>query len=43
MLSGGSLSSRILSALDGDFRRPHLHEIYADLCACLEHNRLFRA
>ncbi len=41
MLDAGSLSSRILSALAGDFRREHLHEVYSELCRCLFSGHLF--
>ena len=43
MLAAGSLSSRILKALAGDFRRDRLHDVYAELCACLAGDQLFRA
>jgi gamma-glutamyl:cysteine ligase YbdK (ATP-grasp superfamily) len=41
ILRRGPLARRILHALDGDYRRPHLHEIYRELGACLQAGRQF--
>jgi carboxylate-amine ligase len=41
MLSAGSLSSRILKALGGDFRHGRLHDVYTELCVCLAKGELF--
>lgn len=41
ILTRGSLAARLMEALAGDFRRGRLREVYARLCACLEHNESF--
>lgn len=41
ILREGSLSSRILRRLNGDFRREALSSLYRELCDCLEHGRMF--
>jgi glutamate---cysteine ligase / carboxylate-amine ligase len=41
ILRRGPLARRILQALDGDYRRPHLHEIYRELGGCLQAGRQF--
>ncbi len=41
MLAEGPLARRILRALDGDLRRPHLCEVYGELCDCLAAGRMF--
>jgi hypothetical protein len=39
----GTLSRRLLSALNGDFRREALAEVYRRLCDCLDAGDLFHA
>lgn len=41
ILQRGPLARRILDALDGDYRPPHLHEIYRELGTCLQVGRQF--
>jgi glutamate---cysteine ligase / carboxylate-amine ligase len=41
MLAQGPLSRRILQALDGDFSRPRIAQVYAALCDCLDQGRMF--
>lgn len=41
LVSEGSLADRILKAVNGDLRRPHLRGIYQELAECLEDGRLF--
>lgn len=37
----GSLADRLLQAVNGDLRRPHLRGIYSELAGCLAEGRLF--
>jgi len=41
LLQRGSLSGRILAALDGDYRRERLKEVYLELCRCLDQGEMF--
>jgi hypothetical protein len=41
ILDHGSLSRRILRAVDGDFSRARQHEVYGRLCQCLENGQMF--
>jgi hypothetical protein len=41
ILKQGSLSSRILRALDGNFEKSNIIEIYHELSTCLAQNKLF--
>jgi len=41
LLSSGSLASRILSALNGDFRPGNLRTVYHELCRCLASGKMF--
>ena len=41
MLRAGSLSTRILKAMKGDFRRERLRGVYQELCDCLARGKLF--
>lgn len=41
MLNNGSLSSRILKALDKDFSEENIKAVYSKLAGCLETNQLF--
>ncbi len=41
ILEHGSLARRILRAVDGDFDRARLREVYGELCQCLENGRMF--
>ena len=41
ILENGSLARRILRAVEGDFSRGHLREVYGRLCQCLENGQMF--
>lgn len=41
ILSEGTLSDRILSALDNDYSMDSLKSVYKNLCDCLEQNKIF--
>ena len=41
ILDHGSLARRILRAVDGDFSRERLHDVYARMCACLDQGKMF--
>lgn len=41
ILHQGTLSQRILSAMDGDHSQRTLYRIYEELCDCLEHGTMF--
>ena len=41
ILTEGTLSDRILKALNGDFSEPALKQVYRNLCACLAQNKIF--
>lgn len=41
ILKTGTLATRILRALEGDFRREKLKEVYGGLCQCLDRGELF--
>jgi glutamate---cysteine ligase / carboxylate-amine ligase len=41
LLDRGTLASRILRAIDGDFSRRRLRDVYTELCVCLEHGKAF--
>lgn len=41
LLRHGTLSRRILRALDGDFSPERLQDVYSRLCACLDEGELF--
>ena len=41
LINNGPLARRILKRLDGDMSRPHLAEIYGELCDCLAAGRKF--
>ncbi len=41
ILEHGSLAGRILSALDGDYRKENITKVYRNLCDCLNDGRLF--
>ncbi len=41
ILDSGSLARRILRAVEGDFSRGHLREVYGRLCQCLENGQMF--
>ena len=43
ILKEGTLSTRILKALDGDMSRRRLGEVYGSLCGCLANGTVFRA
>ncbi|MGM0391334.1 MAG: glutamate--cysteine ligase, partial [Bacteroidota bacterium] len=42
ILKNGSLSTRILNSLDGDFSEEKLHKLYSRLGKCLLQNTLFK-
>lgn len=42
LLQNGSLSTRILSALEGDFSEENIHRVYKELGRCLEANSFYR-
>ncbi len=37
----GTLAQRLLRALDGDLRRPHLRAVWSELCDCLQQGKQF--
>lgn len=41
ILSEGTLSDRILKAIDGDFSEEKIKNTYRTLCGCLEQNKMF--
>ncbi|RJG06705.1 glutamate--cysteine ligase [Noviherbaspirillum cavernae] len=41
MLQQGSLSRRILRAVDSDYSMNHLQRVYRELCDCLQEDRMF--
>lgn len=41
ILENGSLSTRILKALNNNFSESSLHNVYRQLCTCLENDELF--
>ncbi len=41
LLNEGPLARRILRAVDGDFSRAHLHQVYGRLCDCLQDGKTF--
>ena len=41
ILNQGPLARRILRAVDADYARPHLQEVYRALCDCLQAGRMF--
>jgi glutamate---cysteine ligase / carboxylate-amine ligase len=43
ILEQGTLSRRILRALDGDYSPSALHSVYGELCTCLHEGRSFEA
>lgn len=42
LLDSGSLSTRILKALNNDFSEGNIHKVYGQLGACLSQNKLFK-
>ncbi|MGB8704169.1 MAG: glutamate-cysteine ligase family protein [Gillisia sp.] len=43
ILENGSLSTRILKAVNNDFSKKNLHSVYEKLAECLQENTLFRS
>lgn len=41
IIKNGSLSTRLLKAIDGDYSEAHIKEVYAELSKCLANNQLF--
>jgi len=41
IMEQGTLAGRILSALEGDYRKERIQEVYRNLCDCLNDGRLF--
>ena len=41
IMEQGTLAGRILSALEGDYRKERIKEVYRNLCDCLNDGRLF--
>ncbi|MCU0609422.1 MAG: hypothetical protein MUF22_06625 [Chitinispirillaceae bacterium] len=40
IISGGTLSTRILRSLGADTSRTHMHAVYGELCGCLSRGRM---